>query len=191
MIDHEQRKTLSQATRRLVTGRMSNDDFDDLYFDEFESSEDTAVKEIAGFCYGLYSSDTLLPYRLKGRHQVSSEVRQMTCRSVLFLRSDLEYEWPQFPRNDGGRFIQALAFNIGLPGSIVVLLLSLYLLVNRDGVFAVQIGLAAIGVLLTSVYLLFVFPRRESSSWRSWKDTGNWDAWPFVRQSDLDRQRKP
>jgi hypothetical protein len=191
MTNREQRKALSQALRRLVTGRMSNDDFDDLFHDGFEESEDAAVKEIAVFCYGLYSSDTLLPYRLQGRHRVSAEVRQMACRCVLFLQSDLEYEWPPYRTEAGRQFLWFVAFNLGLPGSIACLLVSSMLLASRDYSFAAQLGVPAVIVLLLSIWALFVMPRSESPEQQTWKSMGDWDAWPFIRQCDLDKQNRP
>ena len=34
---------------------MTNDDFDDAYYEHYDSSDDRAVREISGFCYSLYS----------------------------------------------------------------------------------------------------------------------------------------
>jgi hypothetical protein len=35
-------------------------------------------------------------YRLTGRYRLSDELRQETLRWVLFLRTEREYEWPEF-----------------------------------------------------------------------------------------------
>ena len=99
MVDSDLRISLSQDVRRLATGRMSNDDFDDVYYEQYDSSHDRAVCEISGFCYSLYSSDLLLPMRLRGRHALDADTKRTCIRAVLFLRSGLEYEWPAFPDN--------------------------------------------------------------------------------------------
>jgi hypothetical protein len=95
MVDKEARVELRIALRRLVTGRMTNDQFDDLYYEHWMDSKDLAVAKIGEFGYCLYSSDLLLPYRLKGPHAVSPEVRRLASRGILFLYTDQEYEWPK------------------------------------------------------------------------------------------------
>jgi hypothetical protein len=87
MIDRKLRAELSQDIRRLATGRMTNDAFDDLYYEVYERSDDRAVNEIAAFCYGLYSSDLLFPIRLRGRYALDAETKRTIARCVLFLRS--------------------------------------------------------------------------------------------------------
>ncbi|MEL6899243.1 MAG: hypothetical protein AAFP90_24330, partial [Planctomycetota bacterium] len=64
MVDSKLRKLLSQDIRRLVTGRMTNDDFDDAYYEHYGSSDDRAILEISGFRYSLYPSDSLFLMRL-------------------------------------------------------------------------------------------------------------------------------
>ena len=188
MIDRSQRNKLSQDLRRLVTGRMSNDDFDDVYYEEYESSNDDAVRAIAEFGWGLYSSDVLFPYRLKGRHRVSDDLREMACRCVLFLRSDREYKWPPMPTESGRRFLWAVCFNLGLPGSIAMLLICTPLLAGKDKTFAAWFVIPSLIVLACSAWVLFG-PRRESSSLQTWKNTGNWEAWPFWHLDDLTTAR--
>src|SRR5262249_43935758 len=67
MVDREARQELAVALHRLVTGQMTNDQFDEV-FEACVDSEDAAVAAIANFGWGLYSSWLLWPYRLKGRH---------------------------------------------------------------------------------------------------------------------------
>jgi hypothetical protein len=53
---------------------------------------DPAVQEI--YCRGLsglYSD--LHEHRLVGRYRLSREVRREVARAILFLKSDLDYEW--------------------------------------------------------------------------------------------------
>lgn len=51
MVESELRKSLSQDVRRLITDRMTNDAFDDVYCELYESSDDRAVSKIASSCY--------------------------------------------------------------------------------------------------------------------------------------------
>lgn len=186
-IDRQQRDKLSQDLRRLVTGRMTNDEFDEAYFDEYESSPDTAVREIATFGYGLYSSDVLMPYRLKGRHRVPDDVRQAACRCMLFLRSDRPYEWPPLPAETGSRLLQSLSFSLGLPGSIALLIIAAALLLAGDAPFATSLAIPAAALLVVSGWVLF---RSDSTPQRqAWRDSGDFKVWPFLRVEDFDVAR--
>src|SRR5262245_24251555 len=49
MVDFSTRKDLSQDLRRLVTGRMTNDEFDEVAYGRFFDSKDRAVDSIAHF----------------------------------------------------------------------------------------------------------------------------------------------
>jgi hypothetical protein len=94
MIDRDARNDLAESLRRLVDGDMTNDEFDDGYHGRWCESKDAAVVEISGFGYSLYSSDLLWPYRLKGRHAVPAQTREIAQHAIRFLQTDLEYEWP-------------------------------------------------------------------------------------------------
>jgi hypothetical protein len=94
MVDKEARSDLATCLHRLVSGEMINDQFDHAYYGRWEDSVDTAVAEIAGFGYGLYSSDLPLPYKLKGRYAISDDEQEMAQHALLFLKTELEYEWP-------------------------------------------------------------------------------------------------
>ena len=43
MVDTELRHRLSQDLRRLITGRMTNDEFDDVYYESYFDSDDLAA----------------------------------------------------------------------------------------------------------------------------------------------------
>lgn len=78
-------------TRRLVAGRITND--------EFEAglplgSPDPAVLEVFHRgVWGFYSD--LSEHRLVGRRRLSGSERRDAARYILFLKSDHEYEWPR------------------------------------------------------------------------------------------------
>jgi hypothetical protein len=90
MIDRTARNTLASALRALASGQITNDQFEDRLAQE---SADLAVREVflsgAWFLY-----DDLHEHRLVGRYRPSPEGRTEIARWVLFLRTDLEYEWP-------------------------------------------------------------------------------------------------
>lgn len=91
MIDRTARDTLAENIRHLVAGLISND--------EFESripwnSSDSAIREITlGGPWHLYSD--MREHRLSGKFSVPKQQREESARWILFLKSDLPYEWPQ------------------------------------------------------------------------------------------------
>jgi hypothetical protein len=190
MIDHELRNSLSQDVRRLITGRMTNDAFDDAYYETYETSDDCAVTAIASFCYCLYSSD-LWTYRLRGRHAVDDETRSIAARSVLFLRSGLEYEWPPMPDNPALRMLASLAMFLGLPAGVAISLICIPLALSGsdDGITG---PLAILGPLLLigSTALEFFWSRLLSEDWKAFQDSGDHDVWPFIRRKDFDTARQ-
>lgn len=192
MIDVAARNELSQNLRRLVTGRMTNDEFDELVYHPACDSPDGAVRRIAEFGYCLYSSDVIWPYRLKGCHAVSSETRRVAARCVLLLRSALEYEWPPEPDNPTARELQGLAMFLGLPLGIALLLICLpVLFTNAWPEMIGWIFLAALAVLAFSLWMLVVHPcrARNSARWQAFFQSGDYEVWPFLRRSDFDHAR--
>jgi hypothetical protein len=190
MVDPQTRRLLSLDVRRLVTGRMTNDAFDDVYYETYERSDDRAVREIATFCYSLYSSDLLLPYRLRGRHSVDDETRSTAARSVLFLRSNFEYAWPPFPDNFALRVLAGLAMFLGLPGGIALLLICIPLELSGPDSMTAPLAIIAAFLLVGSAALAFYWPRFLRTDWQSFKESGDYDVWPFIRRKDFDTARQ-
>ena len=90
MIDRDARDRMVLQIRRLATGRITNDEFQDR---QPLGSRDPAMMEIFDRgVSGLYSD--LHEHRLTGRDRMSREVRREVARIILFLKSDLDYEWP-------------------------------------------------------------------------------------------------
>jgi hypothetical protein len=180
MIDTKARRQLSADIRRLATGRMTNDEFDDLDYEQYEHSDDRAVREIASHCYCLYSSDTLTPMRLRGRHSLDPESRSAVARCVLFLRSGLRYEWPETPDSIGLRSLWALAFNLGLPGGIALTLICVPATIDTPD--PVTGTLAVVGLVVAVAAGLFLsrgswFMR---DAWQRYTAAGDHDVWPYL-----------
>jgi hypothetical protein len=89
MIDPQARSTLAEATRALVAGRITNYQFDD----RIPKSPDAAVREIYNKGLWLLYCD-LRQYRLAGTDRLKAQERSMAARCVLFLKSNLSYDWP-------------------------------------------------------------------------------------------------
>jgi hypothetical protein len=93
VIDPTLRTEAALLLRRLASGRITNDDFDDRYP---RRSLDPGVVAIGELAWTLYSD--LRTYRLVGVNALSSEDRRLVARCVLFLHSGLEYSWPPFQK---------------------------------------------------------------------------------------------
>ena len=89
MIDRDGRNKLAELVRGLASGLITNDQFED----SIPSSNDKAISEV--YCKGAwFLYDDLRGYKLKGKYALSAEDKSVVARWVLFLKTDLEYEWP-------------------------------------------------------------------------------------------------
>jgi hypothetical protein len=91
MVDRAQRDRLAKAIRRLAAGLITNREFE-AATTAFGSSADRAVRSVHRVAWTLY--DDLHEHRLEGAYALGRIERRQLARWVLFLRSDLEYEWP-------------------------------------------------------------------------------------------------
>jgi hypothetical protein len=91
VIDRRARDRLAEQLRHLAGGRITNDEFED----SLPGSHDRAVREVERAAWMLYSD--LREHRLTGSDALPREVRRAIARSIVFLHSDLEYEWPPHP----------------------------------------------------------------------------------------------
>lgn len=190
MIDLTVRKSLSQDIRRLVTGRMTNDEFDDAYYGVYEKCGDRTVRKIASFCYGLYSSDLLFPMRLRGRHAVSKETRSAAARAVLFLRSGLEYAWPDIPDSLALRCLRGLAIPLGISSGIVLSLIGIPVFLSEPYLETGFVALFGLLLVAGSVAVVLKWRSFVHERWVCYRASGDYDVWPFLRQEDLEQARQ-
>jgi hypothetical protein len=105
-IDRAARNQLAEAIRALAAGLITNDQFEDKRMPY--SNTDPAINEVyskGAWC--LYSD--LQEYRLKGRHKLDEQTKKNVARWVVFLKTDLPYEWPvPTPRESLLRFFANL-----------------------------------------------------------------------------------
>ena len=185
MVDSGLRQSLSQDVRRLVTGRMTNDSFDDAYYERYDSSDDRAVREISGFCFCLYSSDLLFPLRLRGRHALDADTKRTCIRAVLFLRSGLEYDWPPFPDDAGLRMLSGIAF-LGIPAGIALFIVGALVALSGEPQFGSPLLIGGLITLVGSMTFYRQWPKSLEPEWESFRNSGDYDVWPFRRQADFD-----
>lgn len=77
--------------RQLVTGRITNDEFENR---QPLGSPDPAVEEVFHLGVWGFYSDTH-EHRLTCRYRLPKSARREIARFILFLKSDLSYEWPR------------------------------------------------------------------------------------------------
>jgi hypothetical protein len=90
MIDRAGRDRLAECIHQLAAGVVTNHEFEDK--GEFKSSDDAIRAVFWGGPWLLY--DDFRNYRLRGKYRLTPAVRKEVARWVLFLKSDLPYEWP-------------------------------------------------------------------------------------------------
>ncbi len=95
MIDREYRDKAVRAVRRFLDCEIDNIDYENEYpaptlFSK-RRIEDHAIQAIAELTWNWY--DDFSAHKLEGIHALSSEMRAIGERCVLFLTSDAEYEW--------------------------------------------------------------------------------------------------
>lgn len=92
MLDRVARDRTAELLRHLGSARISNDEFEDaLPLD----TPDSAVLAVQQAAWMLYSD--LYEHKLTGRHALSRQAKEAIARWVVFLHSDLPYEWPRHP----------------------------------------------------------------------------------------------
>jgi hypothetical protein len=89
MIDPESRRRVAELLRHYLAGLITNDELDERLP---RRSKDAAVSEVVWASWFLYD-DIRKPYKLVGKDRVSREARRTVGRWVLFLVTDLEYEF--------------------------------------------------------------------------------------------------
>lgn len=108
MVDKERRKKLAYHLRHLSVGLISNDEFeiniiDDVsfgwlpeqYYRAKESkSDDGIIQPMLELSWCLYSD--LEEQKLKNKNKLTEEQLKEIAKYILFLNSDIEYQWPSF-----------------------------------------------------------------------------------------------
>jgi hypothetical protein len=87
------RQRLAERLRQLASGRITNDEFDNNACRGSGETPDGAAWEVYRFAWCFY--DDLYQHRLRGRNRLSPMQRRAFARCVLFLRTELPYEWPK------------------------------------------------------------------------------------------------
>jgi hypothetical protein len=91
MVNREYRDRFAEVLRHLVSGVTSNDQFEDAGW--HLGAKDPALWEIFHLAaWPLY--DDMYEHKLQGRYALTLGAKKDLARCILFLKTDLEYEWP-------------------------------------------------------------------------------------------------
>jgi hypothetical protein len=186
-VDRDARNELAASLALLVGGQMTNDQFDERYYEAWEKCEDTAVCGIAGFAYSLYSSG-LGAYRLRGWNAVSEQVQEAAQRAILFLRTDGDYPWPKPPSEPLSSWAAVPWINLGVPLLIVTLLFTILGFFIKDFPWGFLLKLWAVVVAFAAGAAFGSRQRRKS--YREWCKAGEIEAWPFLHRAEYERARR-
>jgi hypothetical protein len=95
MVDRVRRDRFAELLRHFGAGRLTNDEFVDLQRQILDDPAwpDEALRAMAVRAWSLY--DDTQTHRLRGRRALTREGRREFARWIIFLHSDLEYEWPR------------------------------------------------------------------------------------------------
>ena len=91
MVDRKARDKFAELLRHYITGRMTNDEFENHVP---LSSKDLAIVEIWSIAACPFYSD-LYEHTLTGAYRASDDERREIAKCVLFLKTDQEYQWPR------------------------------------------------------------------------------------------------
>jgi hypothetical protein len=97
LVDRANRDVGATVLRDLADGRITNDEFMRRFP---RGTDDPALRAISDFAWTQFSD--LRTHTLTGRDSPTLERRTALERCYLFLRTDLEFEWPA-PTDSVGR----------------------------------------------------------------------------------------
>lgn len=170
MIDRTMRKHLADSIESLVLGVINTDDFM-ATIEKSRRSCDLGVAEICRFSMGLFHD--IYPYRLH-RTKIDDSTMSLVQRSVLFLRSDCEYEWTRFPDFKYSNYIFISGF---------ILLISSLIATWASHSIIIFLALLTTGAILLVSVVTYQSIRQKQIISRYWSHVDQ-ALWPFIRQDD-------
>ena len=91
MVDRSARDQYAELLRHFVAGRMTNFEYEESC-DQIFRTNDEAVHQIYCAMWPTYCD--IRKHTMTGDYALSKEGRRLVAQWILFLHSDLEYEWP-------------------------------------------------------------------------------------------------
>lgn len=172
MVDREGRRELQLRLKQLIAGQISNDAF---FLTRF-GSDDPSLPEIWSFGNALIHD--YYPARLRSPNKLSKHKEELACRCLLFLGSNLEYEWPKLSSSTWWYWL-FVSGSLSLALGTIAARLSIRLLP------IVLVLLGAIACTCSFAYQRCLHKRALAA----FEETGDRSVWPFLRRSDYERQK--
>jgi hypothetical protein len=97
MVDRHVRDIAANVLRQFMEGSISNEEYEQKYP---RTKSDPALREIFLQIWFFYSDIEI--HKLTGKYALNDECRALAERCILFLKSDVEFEWP--PQKFGFRY---------------------------------------------------------------------------------------
>jgi len=182
MVDRKARALLASSVLRFYEGEITSDEFQaerNSLLERYVGSGDMALLEISGRIWLL--CDDYSDHQLKERHFLTDEVRGLFERSITFLRSDLEYEWPVDASTSGVRILTCV-FLMVLPLLVLTLVICLTLGWIGLAVFLLVLGVAVIA----GGYGAWVEYKRSQAQRERFRQAGDRSIWPFMDEAQYE-----
>ncbi len=182
MVDRKSRDELAEMLRQLCSGTLTIDEYESRVMQtSIVDSDDRAVKYILSTAETLYDtfSSPIFLRRFRGKYRLAKKVRREISTAIVFLHSDLEYEWPD---------------DVGYPPSFDVLLLWLCGLLGSAGLIGLMIRpLLGVAALLGGAFVFHWSRKLAERSHHRWIDSQamlgrDCSVWPFLRRDDYNTQ---
>ncbi|WP_444943823.1 hypothetical protein ACJJIK_21540 [Microbulbifer sp. ZKSA006] len=90
MIDREARKKTAELLQQFSVGKVTNFEFEE----NIPDSRDLVIGAIANSAWCFY--DDFKEHKMVDEKALSEEMKSNVERWILFLSTDVEYEWPPF-----------------------------------------------------------------------------------------------
>lgn len=90
MVDRKARDEAAAAIQKLIEGSISNDEYERK---SRRNKQDAGLEAVSILVWNFYSD--LSEHKLIGKYSLTDDQRTLLQRCVLFLKSDLEFEWPR------------------------------------------------------------------------------------------------
>ncbi len=182
MVDRELRDNLAASLRRLTSGAQPREGFDDAFYFRFCSTEDRAVREIATYCHSLIASEPAGQSDLGGINSLL--MHGLLMRSILFLQTELEYEWPAESLIPSRRAAIGLCLFMVLPAIMALLVMRLPVATIASLWFMLTFVAFSFAATLAALKLIAMKPAPTPMRSRKMLNRGDFDVWPFYRRGD-------
>jgi hypothetical protein len=181
MVDIELRTELREDVRNLYAGLMPRQDFKEAFYFRYASTDDQAVREIANLCANYMSGRTSNSAADSGGNMRD---KALLARAMLFLKSDLDYEWPGDSVSPGRRTIVGMTLFLILPVIMAIVLFWLPIPVAVSDEFTTPLALVGVAGMFGALCLICFQPANSNrqTDLFAGKDP---ELWPFRRVNDL------